>query len=83
LATAARSGDNNGDNDDHSVAAAALAEYPNLWRENPYGGGRGGLAPSLRLSPGQYASLFGNLLVAGDQLYHGRRGSGNCLGDGN
>ncbi len=37
----ARSGDDNGDNDNHSVAAASLVEYPDLWRTNPYGSGGG------------------------------------------
>jgi hypothetical protein len=79
--SAARGGDDNGDNDDHSVAAAALAEYPDLWHTNLYGGGGDGLVPSLGLSPGQYASLLGNLPVVGDGLYHGGGGGGNRLQD--
>jgi hypothetical protein len=36
---AARGGDNNCNNDDHSIAVAALAEYPDLWGTNPYSSG--------------------------------------------
>jgi hypothetical protein len=82
--SAARSGDDNGNNDDHSIAVVALAEYPNLWHPNPYGG-RGadqGSASSLGLSPGQYASLFRDLLEAGDRLYQGGGGSCNRRQDG-
>jgi hypothetical protein len=68
--SAARGRDNNGNNDDYSIPAAALAEYPNLWHTNPYNGGGDRLTPSLGSSPGQYASLFGNLPVVGDRLYH-------------
>jgi hypothetical protein len=52
----------------------ALAEYPNLWRANLYSGKGDGSAPLLGLSPGQYTSLFGNLLAVGDGLYHGSGG---------
>jgi hypothetical protein len=71
----ARGGDVNGNNDDHSVAMAALAEYLDLRRANPYGGRGEGSAPSLGLSPGQYASLFCNLPMAGDRLYQGGGGA--------
>ncbi len=57
-------------------------QYPNLWRLNPYGGGGDGSAPSLGSSPGQYASLFCNLMAAGDRLYQGGGGSGDSLRDG-
>jgi hypothetical protein len=60
----------------------ALAEYPDLWHPNPYGGGGEGLVPLLGSSPGQYASLFGNLLATGDGLYHGSGGGGDRLQDG-
>jgi hypothetical protein len=63
-------GDNNGNNDNHSVTAAALVEYPDLW------------PPSLGPSPGQYASLFGNLSAAGDGLYRSGGGGGDRLRDG-
>jgi hypothetical protein len=56
--------------------------YPNLWRMNLYGRRGNGLAPSLGSSPGEYASLFGNLPAAGDGLYQGGGGSGNRLQDG-
>ncbi len=82
VTSAARGGDNNGDNDDHSVAVAALAEYPNLWHANQYGRGGDGSGPLLGLSPGQYTSLFGDRLAAEDGLYHGSRGCGNHLQDG-
>jgi hypothetical protein len=77
-----RGGDDNGDTDYHSIDAASLAEYPDLWHTNPYNGGRDGWAPLLGLSPGQYTSLFGDLLAAGDGRYHGGGGSGNHLQDG-
>ncbi len=79
---AVRGRDDSGNNDDHSNATAALVEYLNLWHANLYGGKGGGLAPLLRLSPGQYAFLFGNLPASGDRLYHGGRGNGNRLQDG-
>ncbi len=82
MTSAAWGGDDNGDNDDHSVTVAALVEYPNLWHANPYGGGGEGSTPSLRSSPGQYAPLFGDLPAAGDGLYHGGGGGGDCLQDG-
>jgi hypothetical protein len=61
--SAVRDGDDNSNNDDHSVTVAALAEYPNLWCAIQYGGGRDGFARLLGSSPGQYASLFGNLPI--------------------
>jgi hypothetical protein len=71
-----------GKNDDHSVTAAALVEYPDLWRANPYGVGGGGLVPLLESSPRQYASLFRDLPAAGDRLYQGSGGNGDRLQDG-
>ncbi len=53
LWSAARGRDDNGDNDDYSITAAALAEYLNLWRTNPYSGRGDRLAPLLGSSPGQ------------------------------
>jgi hypothetical protein len=65
LTSTAKSGDDNGNNDNHSSAVAALAEYLNLW------------SLSLGSSVGQYTSLFGNLPAAGDGLYHSGGGSGD------
>lgn len=66
-------GNDNADDVSSSAAAAALAEYPDLrGRANPYGGGGDAAGSALGLSPGQYASLFGDRLgAAGDGLYHG------------
>jgi hypothetical protein len=61
----ARGRDNKGSNDNHSIAMAALVEYPNLWCTNLYAGGGDGLASLLGSSPGQYPSLYWNLLVGG------------------
>jgi hypothetical protein len=80
LTSAARGCDDNNDNDDYSVPIAGLAVYPELWHANLYSGGGDGLAPSLQLRPGQYTSLFGNLLVAG--VYHGGGFGGDRLQDG-
>jgi hypothetical protein len=80
--SAARGEDNNGKNDEHSVAATALAGYPNLWHTNPYGSRGDKSAPLLGSSPGQYASLIHNLPAAGDMLYQGSMGTGDCLQDG-
>ncbi len=52
-----RGKDNNGDNDNHFIATAALAEYLNLWHTNPYGSGGDESVLSLGSSLGQYASL--------------------------
>jgi hypothetical protein len=78
----ARGGEDNGNNYDHSVAVAALAEYPDLCHANPYGSRGEGLTPLLGSSLGQYASLFGNLPAARDGLYHGGGGGGDPLQDG-
>jgi hypothetical protein len=78
----ARGGDNNGNNDDHSIAVAALTEYPNLWPGNQYGGRQDGSTLLLELSPCQYASLFNDLPLAGGGLYHGSGCSDNRLQDG-
>ena len=77
-----RGGVDNSGNDNHSIAVGALAENPDLWHANLYSVGGGGLVPLLGSSPGQYASLFGNLLAVGDGLYHSGGGGGNRLQDG-
>ncbi len=69
--SAARGGDNNG---------VVLVKYPKLWCANPYNSRGDGLALSLGSSPGQYASLFGNLPAVRNGLYPGGRGNATLGG---